>query len=116
MKPLLPIALFIALTASGAAWANVDCHRAMSEWQPREAVTARATELGLTTDSLRIDDGCYEIRGRDADGNWVQLTFEPATLAVLALEVRFRPGAETSRYWPGTRTPSGKTNKPTPSH
>lgn len=116
MKLLLPIALFIALTASGAARASVDCHRAMSEWQPREAVTARATELGLTTDSLRINDGCYEIRGRDADGNWVQLTVEPATLAVLELEVRFRPGADPSRYLPGTRTQSGKTHKPNPSN
>lgn len=116
MKRLLPIALLIALTASGAARASVDCHRATVDWQPREAVTARAAELGLTTDSLRIDDGCYELRGRDADGNWVTLTFEPATLTVLELGVRFRPGADTSRYWPGTRGQVGKSNKPHPSN
>jgi hypothetical protein len=114
MKLLLPIALLIALTGSGAARASDDCRRPMAEWQSREAVTARATELGLTTERLRIDDGCYEVRGRDADGNRVELKFEPATLAILELEVRFRPGADTSRYLPGTRGQSGKANKPNP--
>ncbi|MBT9493404.1 MAG: PepSY domain-containing protein [Paucibacter sp.] len=114
MKLLLPIALVIALTGSGAAQAGDDCRRPMAEWQSREAVTARATELGLTTERLRIDDGCYEIRGRDADGNRVELKFEPATLAILELEVRFRPGADASRYLPGARGQSGKANKPNP--
>jgi hypothetical protein len=114
MKLLLPIALLIALTGSGVARASDDCRRPMAEWQSREAVTTRATELGLTTERLRIDDGCYEVRGRDADGNRVELKFEPATLAILELEVRFRPGADASRYLPGTRNQSGKTNKPNP--
>lgn len=114
MKLLLPITLLIALTSSGLARASDDCRRPMAEWQSREAVTARATELGLSTERLRIDDGCYELRGRDADGNRVELKFEPATMAILGLEVRFRPGADTSRYLPGTRPQSGKTNKPTP--
>lgn len=112
MKSLLPVALVIALTSSGAAWASDDCRRPMAEWQSRETVTARATELGLTTERLRIDDGCYEIRGRDGDGNRVELKLEPATLAILELEVRFRPGADASRYLPGARAQAGKASKP----
>lgn len=102
------VGLAIALGASGTAWARDDCRRPMAEWQPREAVTARATELGLTTERLRIDDGCYEVRGRDGDGNRVSLTLDPATLAVLELEVRFRPGADASRYLPDARAQAGK--------
>ena len=112
MKSLLPVAVVIALGSSGAALAGDDCRRPMAEWQSRDAVTVRATELGLTTERLRIDDGCYELRGRDGDGNRVELTLEPATLAILELEVRFRPGADASRYLPGARAQSGKAIKP----
>lgn len=108
MNALKPIALVLALGAGGAALANDDCRRPMAEWQPREAVTARAGELGLTTERLRIDDGCYEVRGRDGDGNRVSVTLDPATLAVLELDVRFRPGADVSRYLPDARGAAGK--------
>jgi hypothetical protein len=108
MHPLKPITLVLALSASGAALASDDCRRPMAEWQPREVVTARATELGLTPERLRIDDGCYEMRGRDADGNRVSLTLDPATLAVLQLGVRFRPGADVSRYLADARAQAGR--------
>ncbi|MBP7659705.1 MAG: PepSY domain-containing protein [Burkholderiaceae bacterium] len=108
MNALKPITLVIALGASGAALAADDCRRPMAEWQPREAVTARATELGLTTERLRIDDGCYEVRGRDGDGNRISVTLDPATLVVLELDVRFRPGADVSRYLPDARARAGK--------
>ena len=111
MKALFPIALVIAMTSSGAAMASDDCHRPMAEWQSRENVTAHVTERGITTERLRIDDGCYEVRGRDGDGNQVELKIDPASLAILELEVRFRPGADASRYLPGARSPAGKTGK-----
>lgn len=112
MKSLFPIAFVIAMTASGAALAADDCHRPMAEWQSRESVTAHITNRGITTERLRIDDGCYEVRGRDGDGNQVELKIDPASLAVLELEVRFRPGADTARYLPAGRGQSGKTGKP----
>jgi hypothetical protein len=93
------------LTVSGAALAADDCRRPMAEWQSREAVTAHVIERGITTDRLRIDDGCYEVRGRDGDGNRVELKIDPASLAILELEVRFRPGADVSRY---LHAPRGK--------
>ena len=114
MKALLPAILVLGLASPGVVLARDDCRRPMAEWQSREAVTARATELGLTTERLRIDDGCYEIRGRDADGNRVEVTFEPATLGVLELEVRFRPGADVSRYLPGARGPGEGATRSSP--
>ena len=112
MKTFLPIAVVIALTASGAALADDDCHRPMAEWQSHETVTARVTELGITTERLRIDDGCYEVRGRDSDGNRVGLKIDPTSLAILKLEVRFRSGADAVRYLPAVRGQAAKTSKP----
>lgn len=114
MKARFPIALVIALTASGAALASDDCRRPMAEWQSRESVTAHVTDRGITTERLRIDDGCYEVRGRDGDGNQVELKIDPASLAIIELEVRFRPGADTARYLPAGRGQAGKATKPAP--
>lgn len=112
MKSLIPVAIVIALTSSGAALASDDCRRPMAEWQSRDSVAAHVTELGVTTERLRIDDGCYEVRGRDGDGNRVDLKIDPATLVLLKLEVRFRPGADSSRYVPGARGQPGKSTRP----
>ncbi|HCF5089257.1 MULTISPECIES: PepSY domain-containing protein [Pseudomonadota] len=112
MKSFLPIAVIIALTASGAALADDDCRRPMAEWQSREAVTAHVTALGVTAERLRIDDGCYEVRGRDSDGNRVGLKIDPTSLAILKLEVRFRSGADAVRYLPAVRGQAAKTSKP----
>ena len=108
MKSRLSIALVIALTSSGTALASDDCRRPMAEWQSRENVTAHLSERGITTERLRIDDGCYEVRGRDGDGNQVELKIDPASLAILELEVRFRPGSDTARYLPTGRNKMGK--------
>jgi len=92
--------------------ADDDCRRPMAEWQSREAVTAHVTALGVTAERLRIDDGCYEVRGRDSDGNRVGLKIDPTSLAILKLEVRFRSGADAVRYLPAVRGQAAKTSKP----
>lgn len=103
MRLLLPLATVIALTSSGAALADDDCRQPMAEWQSRDAVKSRVAALGVTTERLLIDDGCYETNGRDADGNQIQLKIDPASLAILKLQVRFSPGADTSRYFTAAR-------------
>lgn len=101
MKSLGPIVGIVAITLSGAAFADDDCRSPMAEWQPRDTVTAHVGTLGVTTERLRIDDGCYEVRGRDADGNRIELKIDPATLEVMELEVRFEAGSDRSRYLKG---------------
>jgi hypothetical protein len=108
MRHTLPLAIAVVLAGAGTALADDDdCSRPMGEWQSREAVAAHAVELGITAERLRIDDGCYEIRGRDGAGNRVELKLDPATLALLELDVRFQPEADPSRYLPGARGQSG---------
>lgn len=97
MNRILPLALMVALGTSGMALADDDCPSPMANWQSREAASTHVQGLGIRPDRLKIDDGCYEVRGRDGDDNRVQLKLDPATLALIELDVRFRPGADTVR-------------------
>lgn len=76
----------IALIASPAL-ADDDCAVPMTQWQPREAVVALAAEQGWVLRRIRIDDGCYEVIGRDAQGRRIEFKLDPATLAVVEMEV-----------------------------
>lgn len=87
-----------ALFISSPALAANDCNTPMAQWQPREQVIAHIQQFGITVQRLRIDDGCYKANGEDEAGNRVELQIEPGTLAVMELEVKFRPGADTTRY------------------
>jgi hypothetical protein len=58
----------------------------MSEWQPRDAVMQLAETKGWAVSRIRLDDGCYEVTGRDADGRWIEVKLDPATLSILEME------------------------------
>lgn len=77
--------LTLALIASPAL-AGDDCAVPMTDWQPREAVVTLAAEQGWVLRRVRIDDGCYEVIGRDADGRSIEVKLDPATLAVIEME------------------------------
>ena len=92
------IAATILMLGAGAAFASDDCRTPMANWQPREAAEAQAAAWGWTVDRLKVDDGCYELRGRDARGNPIEAKLEPGTLAPVSIEVHFAPGADFSAY------------------
>lgn len=100
-KMIVTILGLLAVFPAGAALADDDCSSPMTQWQSREAVVQYAAELNIDLDRLRIDDGCYELRGHDSDGNRIEAKLDPATLGVVALEIKFRRGADPSRYLPG---------------
>ena len=84
-------ALQIAITAltmlpAAAAYAGDDCHVPREAWQPREAAMQAAAGLGWLVDKIEADDGCWEIKGRDAQGRHIKVKLDPATLQV----VKFR--------------------------
>ena len=89
-KHLLLGALLVA--SAGAALADDDCHVPMDRWQPREAVQKAAEARGWRIDRLKIDDGCYEIKGSDADGGRFKAKLDPATLEVVKLKRKDRRG------------------------
>lgn len=113
-KMVLAVAVLLSPFAAGMALADDDCHTAMSEWQPRQAAVTMAEEFGWDVRRVKVDDGCYEVKGRDADGNEVEAKLDPGTLALVALQVKFRPGADPSRYVSKARAmaPAQRTTPP----
>lgn len=99
MKSLYSVSCVLAAMAiASPALAADDCNTPMAQWQPREQVVNHVQQFGITVQRVRIDDGCYQVRGEDEAGNRVELQIEPGTLAITELEVKFRPGADTTRY------------------
>ncbi|MDR0810433.1 MAG: PepSY domain-containing protein [Gemmobacter sp.] len=91
MRPILILMILGAgPVAATAASADDHCDRPMRDWRPREAVEAKARELGVEVRRIRTDDGCYEIHGRMADGRSVEIEMDPVTLMVLETEYNDR--------------------------
>ena len=86
MKTPLTILSFLLALPAGMALAEDDCFVPMADWQPREAVAQLAQENGWTVRRIKIDDGCYEIDGRDAEGRAIEVTVHPATLEIIEFE------------------------------
>ncbi len=86
MKKTVTILGFLAAFPASMALADDDCFVPMVDWQPREAVAQLAEQNGWSVRRIKIDDGCYEIDGRDADGRLIEVTVHPATLEVIEFE------------------------------
>ena len=50
------------------------------------AVRALAERNGWRVERLKIDDGCYEIKGRDAEGRRLKAKIDPASLKVISVK------------------------------
>ena len=90
-KTIAPGLLALTLGAAALpAWAGDDCDVPLQRWQSREAVRRMAVEKGWELQRLKIDDGCYEVRGRDAEGRRFKAKLNPETLAPVSLKRRER--------------------------
>jgi hypothetical protein len=47
---------------------------------------------------IKVDDGCYQVRGTDRNGNKIKAKYSPASLKIRSLEVEFAPDADASDY------------------
>jgi len=88
-RTVLIAAILSGALASPAALAGEDdCKVPMAQWQPREAVEQMAKAQGWTVQRLKIDDGCYQIRGRDGSGREFEAKVDPGSLAVVRMKNR----------------------------
>ena len=71
-------------------WADDDCDAPVERWHSRDAVRQMADRQGWQIQRLKIDDGCYEIRGTDSQGRSFKAKIDPETLKVLKLKQRDR--------------------------
>jgi hypothetical protein len=92
------LAFLLALGACGAALADTDCSDPIAEWKPREQLRLALEQQGWTIQRIKIDDGCYEVRGTDRKGNRIKAKYAPASLRVRSLEVEFGPAGDASDY------------------
>lgn len=86
-RGLLALALGMATLPT---WADDDCDAPVARWQSRDAVRQMAARQGWQIQRLKIDDGCYEIRGTDAQGRAFKAKIDPETLEVLKMKQRDR--------------------------
>jgi len=80
-------AIVLGALAPAPAVADDDgCKVPMTQWQPRDAVEQMAKARGWTVRRIKIDDGCYEIRGQDENGRAIEAKVDPASLAVISVK------------------------------
>lgn len=77
-------ALFAAFTAilltAGPALAETACSVPKAEWQSEQALRDKLTAKNWTVNKIKIDDGCYEVYGKDDKGEKYEIYFNPKTL------------------------------------
>lgn len=101
MRKTLTMLSFLAVFPAGAVLADDDCLAPMADWQPRHAVARMAQDKGWTVRRIKIDDGCYEIDGQDAQGRQIEVTVDPATLEIIELEYEDDHGEPQNRQRTG---------------
>ena len=77
--------------------ADEGCSVPMADWQPRASVEAMAVAQGWRVSRIRLDDGCYEVTGQDADGRWIEAKLDPATLQIVEMEFEGNGHGSASR-------------------
>jgi hypothetical protein len=85
--PVLITALASMAIGVGAALADDDCDAPVVDWQPRSAVEKLADSKGWTPRRIKVDDGCYEIKGRNAAGKEIEAKIHPVTLEIVEIEI-----------------------------
>lgn len=107
----------LVLSLGCAAWpslADDDCDVPVQQWQSRDAVRRMATARGWQVQRLKIDDGCYEIRGTDVEGRAFKARIDPQTLAILKIKHKDHDGGHAHGHGDGTGTPPPRPAPATP--
>lgn len=94
MNRLSTSLVIVGLLAAAPLSADADCAVPMAQWQPRNAVAALAEQKGWRVSRIRLDDGCYEVTGSDAQGRGIEVKLDPASLSIIELEFDDDSGGE----------------------
>jgi hypothetical protein len=96
---------FIASTAllsmllSGHALADDDCSDPVSDWQSRETLRQQVEQQwGWSVQRIKVDDGCYKLKGTDRKGNTIEARYAPASLRLRTLQVHFGDDGDARDY------------------
>jgi len=82
-----PVIISLALFClSAPVLADDDCDDPMTDWQPREQLRQKLEAEGWTVYRIKVDDGCYEVKGLAPEGGSAEALFAPASLELMELE------------------------------
>ncbi|GGY73469.1 PepSY domain-containing protein [Marinobacter zhanjiangensis] len=82
-----PVILSLALLLVGTPLlADDDCDDPVANWQPRENLRQKLEGEGWTVYRIKVDDGCYEVKGLVPAGFRAEASFAPASLKLRELE------------------------------
>lgn len=99
MKPkILAGAILSGLLYSCAVLADDNCVDPVADWKPREVLRHQLEQQGWTIQRIKVDDGCYQVRGVDQHGNKFKAIYAPASLRILKLTISFSNGGDASNY------------------
>ena len=83
MKALLPAILWFAFGVSHAQHAERCDPIPKEEWKPQAELERKLTDEGWKISRVKIENGCYEVYGRDAKGNRRETFFHPKTFEIV---------------------------------
>lgn len=95
IKPI--VITFLLLLVSGSALADDDCDDPVARWQPRENLRQKLEAEGWQVFRIKVDDGCYEVKGRDSNGHRVEAEYSPATLELREIERKYNDDHDDRR-------------------
>lgn len=82
-----PVILGLALLClSTPLLADNDCDDPVANWQPRENLRQKLEAEGWTIYRIKVDDGCYEVKGEAPAGFRAEASYSPASLMLMELE------------------------------
>lgn len=90
MKMHLLVTTTLAATlVAGTSFADDDCRDPVADWQPRDVLRQKLEAEGWQVRRIKIDDGCYEVKGLDQDGHKVEAKYAPISLRLRKLEIEY---------------------------
>lgn len=89
----------LSVLLGGYALADEDCSEPVSDWQPRETLRQQVEQqYGWSVQRIKVDDGCYELKGTDRKGNAIEASYAPASLRLRKLEIHFGVNGDARDY------------------
>ncbi|CAB4326786.1 MULTISPECIES: PepSY domain-containing protein [Brucella] len=94
MKIIITAAALVALSATGAMAQKTQCDAKPLDEKSIDALVQLSNEFTWKISEMEIDNGCYELRVTDENGNVLKVKVDPETMKVVAGKVK--------RYGDGT--------------
>lgn len=78
----------LVLLSSGVGWPDTDCNVPANKWQSRDVLRTQLEHQGMKVQRIKVDDGCYEVRGINAEGRNFKAKYSPDNLRILKMKIK----------------------------